>query len=116
MDLLDSALRPVLLIGLIIPLFIFWILAFVDLARRKDLAASKKAVWAAAMFFGGYIGIAFYFALRPIPPPAGKDVNATVPRSSAIVSELETLQASHDEGEFSDDNYLTRKRGLFGPT
>ncbi|MEE8486415.1 MAG: PLDc N-terminal domain-containing protein [Acidimicrobiia bacterium] len=116
MGTLDDAMRALLAIGLVVPLAFLWIVAFVDVARRKDLPVLQKALWAGVMFFGAYIGIAVYFAMRPIPLPPGKDANATTPPSSAIVTELEALQSRYATGELSNDNYLSRKRSLFGLT
>lgn len=111
-----DSLGPLLIIGLFVPLLALWIVAYVDLARRSTLSVARKGLWAVAMFFGAYFGIAAYFLMRPVAPPVGKEPSATSPRSSAIVTDLETLRQDHTNGVLTDDDYLARKRDLLGLT
>ncbi len=110
----EGTINTLVAIGITVPLFLLWIVAYVDLARRRDLAITKKALWAAAMFFGVYIGIAAYAVMRPVPEVIGKGLNPTTPETSAIVSNLETLRENHSEGSMTDADYLTKKRELLG--
>ncbi len=112
----DGTLAWLLVVGLVVPLFMLWIVAYVDVARRKDLRVTRKVLWTAAIFFGAYIGIAAYFMMRPVAPVIGKGTRATTPRSSQLVADLESLKQSHTEGTVTDDDYLERKRGLLGLT
>jgi hypothetical protein len=112
----DGTLAWLLVVGLVVPLFMLWIVAYVDVARRKDLRVTRKVLWTAAIFFGAYIGIAAYFTMRPVAPVIGKGTRATTPRSSQLVADLESLKQSHTEGTVTNDDYLERKRGLLGLT
>jgi Phospholipase_D-nuclease N-terminal len=112
----DETLRWLIVVGLVVPLFMLWIVAYVDVARRKDLKVTRKFLWAAAIFFGAYIGIAAYFLMRPIAPVIGKGLEATTPRSSQLVADLESLRQNHANGAVTDDDYLARKRDLLGLT
>ncbi|MEN8040944.1 MAG: PLDc N-terminal domain-containing protein [Actinomycetota bacterium] len=114
MTIVDDTLERLILVGLVVPLFLLWIVAYVDLARRDDFSLKKKAGWGAAMFFGAYVGIAAYFILRPVRPPAGKDSGATASRSSQVVNDLEALHKARADGDITEDNYLATKRQLLG--
>ena len=59
-----------------------------------------------------YIGVALYFIMRPMPAPEGKRYDATVPRTSALVAEIERLHAMHEDGEIDDEAYLAAKNDL----
>ena len=110
----DNILTQLLAIGLVVPLFLLWIVAYVDVVRRKDLKFTRKVLWATAIFFTAYIGIALYFMMRPVAPVVGKDTRATTPRSSQLVADLESLKEGHTDGAIPDDDYLARKRRLLG--
>ena len=116
MTIAEDTARILVVIGLTVPLFLMWIVAYVDLARRRDLSVIKKALWAAVMFFGAYIGIAAYFIMRPVAEVVGKGLNLTAPETSAIVDDLESLRTNHSEGSITDADYLARKRDLLGLT
>ena len=114
MNIAEDTSRQLVAIGFTVSLLLLWIVAYVDLARRKDLAVVKKLLWVAAMLFGAYIGIAVYFVMRPVPEVIGKGLNSTAPESSALVGNLESLRSSHTEGSLSDADYLAKKRDLLG--
>jgi uncharacterized membrane protein len=112
----EESIRVLMTIGIAASLFLIWIVAYVDLARRNDLSILKKVAWALIMFFGAYIGIAAYFILRPVPEVMGKGLHHTTPESSEVVNALETLHEDHADGSISDADYLTQKRSLLGLT
>ncbi|MCZ7532454.1 MAG: PLD nuclease N-terminal domain-containing protein [Acidimicrobiia bacterium] len=97
-----------------IPLIALWVAALWDLFRRQDLSARRKAAWTAVIIVTAYIGIAIYFALRPIPDPPGKSSTQTVPRASALVTQLEDLVRRNANGEMSEAEFTTAKRHLLG--
>lgn len=101
-------------VAVTLPLFAFWVAAMWDLVFRRDLPFIKKLVWAAVIVFGAYVGLAAYFIARPIPEPPGKSVGDSVPRTSAIVTELERLAQAHADDAIADEAYLARKRELLG--
>ena len=92
MTFFDDTLETLIVVGLVVPLFLLWIVAYVDVARRSDLAVGRKVMWGAVILFGAYVGIAVYFIMRPVRPPAGKDLAATTPHSSEKVARLEQLR------------------------
>lgn len=114
MDSIDDALQVLLWVAFSAPLIALWIAGFWDLAHRDDFTVYRKAVWAALFILTLYIGIAVYFAMRPVRPPAGKGNSQTVPRASTIVAELETLSAAKQADEIAEDTFLARKRELLG--
>ena len=116
MSIAEETARTLVVIGVTVPLFLLWIVTFVDIARRKDLPILKKALWTAITFFGAFIGIAVYFAMRPVPEVLGKGLRRTTPETSAVVSDLETLRADHANGSINDAEYLAKKRDLLGLT
>jgi hypothetical protein len=111
---IDSALSALRWVAFAAPLIALWVAGFWDLVHRKDLTVKRKAVWAALFIFTAYIGLAFYFAMRPVRPPAGKGNSATVPRASGIVTELESLSVERNAGEITEDAFVVRKRELLG--
>jgi hypothetical protein len=112
----EETLQIFLTIGIAASLVLLWIVAYVDLARRRDLSVVKKVLWGLAMLFGTYIGIAAYFIMRPVPEVPGKRAEATTPASSAVVEDLESLHSSYAEGSVTDVDYLAKKRNLLGLT
>lgn len=116
MNLAEETARLLIVIGIAVPLFLMWIVTFVDIARRRDLSVVKKAMWAAIIFFGLFIGIAVYAAMRPVPEVVGKGLQQTVPETSEKVSTLEALSSGHSDGSINDADYLARKRDLLGLT
>jgi hypothetical protein len=114
MDAVDDALQVLLWVAFTAPLVALWIAGFWDLAHRDELSVYRKAVWAALFVLTLYIGLAFYFAMRPVRPPAGKGSSDSVPRASAIVAELETLSAARRADEIKQQEFSDRKRELLG--
>jgi hypothetical protein len=114
MQSIDEALTALLWVAFTAPLIALWVAGFWDLAHRKDLTVYRKAVWAALFILTLYIGIAVYFIMRPVRPPAGKGYSHTVPRASGIVTELESLTVARTAGEITDDAFIARKRELLG--
>lgn len=116
MTIAEETTRLLLFIGITVPLVLLWIVTFVDIARRRDLSILRKAMWAAVTFFGLYVGIAVYAAMRPMPEAFGKGLTGTVPEISATVTTLEMLRAEHADGSINDADYLVKKRDLLGLT
>jgi len=114
LDLLDGTAGALLGFATATTLLLLWAASLVDLFRRRDLSVGKKAAWVSVIILTAYIGVAFYFAMRPIPPPYGKGVKHSVARSSNIVEELERLHAEHNSGAMTDDVYLAAKQDIFG--
>lgn len=53
------------LVGLIIFLFVFWIMMIVDCAQRKFKNDNDKIVWILVLIFAGFIGaIVYYFVIK----------------------------------------------------
>ena len=111
---IDSALSALRWVAFAAPLIALWVAGFWDLVHRKDLTVKRKAVWAALFIFTLYIGLAIYFIMRPVRPPAGKGNSATVPRASGIVTELESLSVARKAGEITEDAFVARKQELLG--
>lgn len=116
MTLFDEALDLLVLLGLLLPLVSMWLVAYVDIARRKDLKPTRKAMWAAVIFIAPYIGILAYVAWRPVAPIFGTGRHGTTPSSSVLVAEVESLRRDHVDGSITDEHYLSRKRQIFGLT
>ena len=114
MQAIDDGLQVLLWVAFTAPLIALLVAGFWDLAHRDDLAVFRKAVWGALFVLTLYVGLAIYFAMRPVRPPAGKESSGTVPRASAIVAELETLSAARQADEITEDAFLSRKRELLG--
>lgn len=103
-----------LVVAIAVPLVLLWIAALVEIVSRKDLSVAKKALWIAVVIIANYVGVAAYYVARPLRPPEGKRYGETVPRSSAIVEELERLSARQTTDPLPEDEYLSRKRRLLG--
>jgi hypothetical protein len=101
-------------IAIVVPLFLLWVAAFIDLFRRKDLGIGKKLMWGAIVIFTAHVGLLLYFVFRPVPPPSGKRRQDKNDRASGIVTEIERLHEEHEVGNISDASYLTAKRTLLG--
>lgn len=102
----------VIVVGILLPLFALWILTIWDLVRRDDLPIARKALWAAAIFFFAYFGIAAYAFARPAPQPDGKAQRTEVAESSTKVEELERLVARQRNDPIPDTDYQARKRAI----
>ena len=109
---LDDA--AVLWVAVTLPLLALWVAAFWDLVFRSDLPIPRKVLWGFAMVVTAYVGIAAYFLSRPVPEPDGKNLGDSVPRTSAVVTELEDLNAAHKAGNLPDESYLAQKREVLG--
>ena len=48
-----------------IPLLLIWVLTLVDLVRRHDLNAGRKAAWAIFVLLVPVVGVIVYFVVRP---------------------------------------------------
>lgn len=116
MKIATETVQILVLIGIVVPLFLLWIVTFVDIARRRDLAIPMKGFWAVVTFFGVFLGIAVYYAMRPVAEVFGKGLQHTVPETSETVSRLEELRAAHTSGSINDSDYLAKKRDLLGST
>jgi hypothetical protein len=101
-------------IAIVVPLFLLWVAAFIDLFRRKDLGIGKKLMWGTIVVFSAHVGLLLYFVFRPVPPPSGKRLQDKHDRAFGIVTEIERLHEEHDTGDISDASYLTAKRTLLG--
>ncbi|MCL1588543.1 MAG: PLD nuclease N-terminal domain-containing protein [Actinomycetia bacterium] len=101
-------------IAIVVPLFLLWVAAFIDLFRRKDLGIGKKLMWGAIVIFSAHVGLLLYFVFRPVPPPSGKRLRDKNDRASGIVTAIEDLHDDHDAGDITDTAYLTAKRTLLG--
>jgi uncharacterized membrane protein len=44
---------------------LIWIVALVELVRRKDLTRGKKAAWALIILLLPVVGLIFYLVMRP---------------------------------------------------
>lgn len=111
---IDDAFSALFWVAIAAPLVALWVAAFWDLARRRDLSVFRKAVWAAIFILTFYVGLAIYFATRPLRPPAGKGTSRTTPRASGIVTQLEELSESRRADGITEDAYVARKRELLG--
>jgi hypothetical protein len=111
---IEIAADVLLTIAIVVPLFLLWIAAFIDLFRRKDLGIGKKLMWGVIVVFSAHVGLLLYFVFRPIPPPSGKRLRDRTDRASGIVTSIERLHNERDAGDISDAAYLTAKRTLLG--
>jgi hypothetical protein len=114
MDIFDDALQAVRWVAFVAPLIILWIAGFWDLTHRDDLSVLRKSVWAAFFILTLYVGLAMYFATRPVRPPAGKGDTRSVPRASRIVADLEALSTAHRADGITEEAFLSQKRELLG--
>ena len=57
-----------LLTLLVIVWLLIWVLALVDILRRRDLRTSSKVLWALAVFFVPVVGVLVYLVARPADP------------------------------------------------
>ena len=114
LNFLDGTASVLLGIAIATTLILLWAAALVDLFQRRDLSLIKKIAWVGVIIVTAHIGVAFYFAMRPIPPPYGKGIRHTVDRSSKLVTELERLHADHARGAMTDGSYLDAKQDLLG--
>lgn len=57
-----------LLVVIAIPLLLIWVLAVVDLVRRRDLSTGHKVLWALAVLLIPIVGAIVYFVARPPEP------------------------------------------------
>jgi hypothetical protein len=98
----------------VVPLVILWAVALWDNWKRTSRSVGAKTAWSAVILLLPVVGIAIYFASRPVPPPAGQ-IRDREDTTSAIVDELQALTAAHDRGDVSDEEYAAGKMRLFDP-
>jgi len=116
MTLGDGVLDQLIILGLVVPMISMWLVAYVDIARRRDLKPTRKILWAAVIFFVPYIGVLAYVAWRPMAPMFGAGSHGTTPRSSVLVADIESLRQDHLNGAITDESYLSKKRDMLGLT
>ena len=55
----------IIIIGLLIALFIFWVMMIVDVAQRKFSEQNQQLIWILVVVLAGYIGaIIYYFVIK----------------------------------------------------
>lgn len=99
----------------ITPLVILWAVALWDNWKRTSRSVGAKIAWSAVILLLPVVGVAIYYAARPVPPPAGQERDRD-DTTSAIVDELQALALAHDRGDVSDEQYASEKARLFAPS
>lgn len=93
---------PVMPFVVAIPVYILIGFTIIDVLRRPDLSAARKALWAAAVVVLPVVGTLIYFLARPFEDPAHEAVRGNE-RTQAIVALVEQREeGSIDEREFTD--------------
>lgn len=88
------------LVGL--PLVALWIAAVVEVLRRRDLAATRRLAWLAALVVGTVFGLLAYLVARPPRPVRMSGAgSANTARAEAVVLAAERRQ----RGELDDDAF-----------
>jgi hypothetical protein len=57
-----------LIVLIAIPLLLIWVLAVIDLLRRRDLTTGHKVLWGLAVLLVPIVGAIVYFVARPPEP------------------------------------------------
>ena len=97
----------------VVPLLLLWAVALWDNWRRTSRSVGAKIAWSAAIVLLPVVGVAVYFASRPVPPPNRRE-RPGEGTTSGIVDELRELQDAHDRGDLDDEEYAAEKARLFG--
>ena len=97
----------------IVPLLLLWAVALWDNWRRTSRSAGAKIAWSAAVLLLPVVGVAVYFATRPVPPPNGRERPGEA-TTSGIVDELRELQNAHGRSDLDDEEFAAEKARLFG--
>ena len=103
-----SFLQVLLILIIFIPLLLLWIFALVDLFRRDDVEGGAKALWALIIVLLPIVGMFIYFIVRPSPKPQ-------TTADDDLVERLERLEALHDRGSLTDEEFAQQKAQLLGP-
>ncbi len=110
---------------IIIPLFLVWVFALVDLFRREDTSGAEKALWLVAIIFMPLLGTLLYFIFRPVgvtpeeraalrETAAYADQARPRPQRASRAEQLQLLSRLHDAGELSDAEYANEKGRIAG--
>ena len=94
---------------IIIPLFLIWVFALLDVFSRDDLGGGGKVLWIVAIIFLPFIGTIVYLIVRPasrIPTPVA---TASGRPPATAVDQLSTLARLHDQGKLTDAEYAAAK-------
>jgi hypothetical protein len=67
---------------------LIWLLAVVDIVRRRDLRTSSKVLWALAVIFVPVVGVLVYLVARPA------DARQYVPRTATRFKATLPMRAS----------------------
>src|SRR3954447_696502 len=71
--------RPMLITLLVIVWLLIWIVALVELIRRKDLTTASKVLWALLILLIPVVGVIVYLVVRPPASERFGPVNAGSP-------------------------------------
>lgn len=102
-----SFVEVLLVLIIFIPLLLLWVFALVDLFRRDDVQGGAKALWAIIIVLLPIVGMFIYFIVRPSPVPATAD-------GDDLVDRLERLEALHERGSLTDEEFSQQKAQLLG--
>jgi hypothetical protein len=94
---------------IVIPLFLIWLFALLDVFSRDDLGGGGKVLWILAILFLPFIGTIVYLIVRPagrIATPASTSAGGS---PGTAVDQLSTLARLHDQGKLTDAEYAAAK-------
>jgi len=100
-----------------VPLFMIWAFAIVDLFQRTDLRGWVKVLWLLGILIFPILGTLVYYLVRP-PLPAGAskygmaDTEYERAQAGYVVDKLTELTALRDRGAISPDEYEQQRSRL----
>lgn len=91
-----------------VPVYLLIGYSIVDIVRRTDLTAARKALWVVAVVVLPVVGTFLYLLARPFRDPAHSTMRGN-DRTHAIID----LLAGHASGSISAEEFASRKRSVF---
>jgi hypothetical protein len=94
-----------------IPLFMIWAFAIVDLFQRQDLRGIWKVVWLLVILIFPILGTLVYYLVRPRVLPTEGTVYAQA-QAGYVAEKLTQLTELKDKGALSPEEYEQQRSRL----
>jgi hypothetical protein len=97
-----------------VPLFMIWAFAVMDLFSRRDLSGLGKVLWLFFIIFLPIIGTLVYFLTREPTDVEADQPNVAAARAGYVTERLTELTTLKEKGVISAEEFEKQKTRLLG--
>lgn len=98
---------------IVIPLFMIWAFAIVDLFQREDLRGIVKVAWLLFIIVLPIIGTVVYFLVRPkVPMGVASSAEFEQAQAGYVAEKLTQLLELREKGAITPEQYETQRSRL----